>query len=173
MTPELWLYDFRYQMSSMTVKEKTGYPDICYIAIDKPSRDYFEKNYGVKWPWPRSYYTELLKKLKKIKPSVVAFDIMFFKDKPEEDGEFSAAIKEAKNVITGSSYTYSHDKEIKELKLPNETIRNSVYGVGFLNIVSEPDSIREKNVATREFARRISLIEKDSANNKLYYHFER
>ena len=66
--------------------------DIVLIGIDQPSLS--NPNFG-RWPWKRSLHGNFSQLVGQLKPSVVAWDILF-DDPSEEDAPFAAGIARAK-----------------------------------------------------------------------------
>src|SRR5207244_12856832 len=78
-----------------------------------------------RYPLPRSVYTELLRALKPLNPSVIAFDVGFYDaaQNPEEDRALAAAIKDAGNVLlamqgSGTSTLGDHTERYPVAQLP-------------------------------------------------------
>jgi EAL domain-containing protein (putative c-di-GMP-specific phosphodiesterase class I)/CHASE2 domain-containing sensor protein len=51
------------------------------------------------WPWPRQYHARLVRQLHKSGVAIIAFDVDFSAQSASGDEEFSAAIRQAGNVI--------------------------------------------------------------------------
>ena len=85
------VYDRAITISPAEVRNQ-----ITIVAIDDPTIS----QYG-RYPLPRQAYTDLLRALKAMQPSVIAFDVGFYDPSanPDEDRAFAAAIKDAGNVV--------------------------------------------------------------------------
>lgn len=106
-------------------------PDIILIALDDESLDFK----GLKWPWPRNRFVELINKINNLNPSVIAFDIAFIgKSSYGEDDDiaFADAIKNAGNVVMA----YYIDKDGRDI-LPLKMISDSAKAIGFINKIKD------------------------------------
>jgi signal transduction histidine kinase len=84
-----WLFNLR--------GERPVPPEVVIVSLDKESIDRLHLPEDTS-KWPRSVHAELISKLSKQNPAVIAFD-MSFKDPTEEDPIFSRAIQAAGNVV--------------------------------------------------------------------------
>ncbi|MDD3050495.1 MAG: CHASE2 domain-containing protein [Candidatus Cloacimonetes bacterium] len=83
--------------------------NIVLLAIDDNSLQFSRQN-RVPWPWPRSFYAQILHYLKSGGAKKVLFDIQFYEPDldrsetyaEETDSEFASAIEETNNVILGT-----------------------------------------------------------------------
>jgi adenylate cyclase len=130
------VYDRAITISPAEVRNQ-----ITIVAIDDPSI----AQYG-RWPLPRQAYTELLKALSALQPSVVAFDVGFYDPSanPEEDRAFASAINEAGNVVlamqgAGEGVLGDHTTYFADLLLPIPILREAAAGLGAVNINPDPD----------------------------------
>lgn len=107
-TLELQTLDLRFRYGAHAEWADTS---IVMIAVDQNSLDFIERNWGMKWPWPREYYGLLLEYLERGKPRLVAFDYDFSQqdvdrleiDGAESDRAFAEAMARAGNVVLGLS----------------------------------------------------------------------
>lgn len=129
--------------------------DIVIVSIDDKSL----QDLG-QWPWPRSYFADVINYLNQ--STVIGMDLSFF-EPTEEDTELSKAFKESNVVLAleytsfsqrdGELYGESLLKPSPSLGTPNEDFR-----VGFVNLYTDSDGV------TRSFTPYISGIED-------HYHF--
>lgn len=124
--------------------------DIVIIAIDDESL----QDLG-RWPWPRTYFAEVLQKINQ--SSVVGFDISFF-ESTDEDTAFASAIKNNTVVLAMEYISFSTSNGIlygEDLIKPNITLGNPGidYETGFVNLYTDSDGV------TRSFTPHISGIE--------------
>lgn len=90
-----FLSDMRFNWGH---RNATG--DITVVAIDSPSI----KRIGV-WPWPRSIYSDLIKKLEHYGVTDIVFDIDFSSaQSPAEDGAFAKALEKAGGSVVLPSF---------------------------------------------------------------------
>jgi len=86
-----------YNLLHQVKRELVGSPDwsdqIAVIAIDDAS----VKELG-RFPWPRSYYADLLDQLAPTQPAVVVFDILF-SEPTDQDAQFAQSIVNSANVV--------------------------------------------------------------------------
>jgi len=129
-------------------------PDITIVSLDDVSL----REEHLKWPWPRTKFTQLIKAIDSYGPKVIAMDISFIGKSSygqEDDAQLAEAIKEAGNVIL-ASYIGADDTPV----IPLKEIRESAAGVGFVNKVKDKSSIVR-------YTRAVALQE-----GKLDYSFE-
>jgi adenylate cyclase len=82
---------------------------IVMVAVDQNSLDFVERQWQMKWPWPREYYGLLLRFLKHGHARMVAFDYDLSQrdvnrlevDGRESDQAFASAMADAGNVLLG------------------------------------------------------------------------
>lgn len=104
--------------------------------------------------WSRSYYADLIQKLngdETLKPSVIAFDIIFSGYVDEKgDMEFARAAADSGNVLTASQLIYSEKSEIGEDNLRYYPIESIVYPYkelrdvtqnGYANVAQDSDGV--------------------------------
>ncbi|MDD4878970.1 MAG: CHASE2 domain-containing protein, partial [Candidatus Omnitrophica bacterium] len=118
-------------------------PDIAIIEIDDASIKAFGR-----WPWDREYHAELLDIIDDYGPKTIVFDIIFSEpeeDKPEDDIMLSKQTKITGNVFYSAFFDLSQDdlrKNIikpRDITLPLPELQRNAKGVGFVNILVEPD----------------------------------
>jgi adenylate cyclase len=113
---------------------------ITIVALD----DTTAKQY--RYPLPHQAYTDLLRALKPLNPSVIAFDIGFYDQalNPDEDRTLAAAIRDAGNVIlamqgAGDAILGDHTERYSSVHLPIPILREAAAGVATVNIHPDPD----------------------------------
>ena len=116
---------------------------ITIVALD----DLTVKQYGV-YPLPRHAYADLLRALKPIGPTVVAFDVSFYDKSPsaDDDAALAAAIKDAGNVVlamqgVNETGLGDHVAKYASLQLPIPELRDAAAGLGAVNITQDPDHV--------------------------------
>lgn len=83
-------YDLLFSLRGNATQK---HPHIVIVGIDDASLQIYGK-----WPWPRATFAEFLKKMKQYQAAVVAFDILFVEQSPD-DHLFAAQIRENGNVV--------------------------------------------------------------------------
>jgi adenylate cyclase len=113
---------------------------VTIVALDEATVDRY------RYPLPRPVYTDLLKALKPLNPSVIAFDVAFYDaaQNSEDDRALAAAIKDAGNVLlamegSGTATLGDHTERYPAVKLPIPLLRDAAAGVGTVNIHPDPD----------------------------------
>jgi adenylate cyclase len=114
---------------------------ITIVALD----DATVGQYG-RYPLPRQAYTDLLRALKPLSASVIAFDVAFYEPamNPEEDRNLAAAIRDAGNVLlamqgSGDATLGDHTERYPILNLPVPVLRDAAAGIAAVNIHPDPD----------------------------------
>ncbi|RKY57798.1 MAG: hypothetical protein DRP95_06600 [Candidatus Latescibacterota bacterium] len=112
------------------------------MAVDDQS----QQELGLNWPFPRSFHAKLVRNLKAAGAKVIAFDVEFFAETPE-DVEFARAIREAGNVILARKMAYR-----KNLwALPAPLLRESACALANIDMPYDADG----------FIRRAYLLDPD------------
>jgi adenylate cyclase len=113
---------------------------VTIIALDNRTVDQY------RYPLPRQVYTDLLRALKPLNASVIAFDVAFYDaaQNPEDDRALAAAIKDAGNVLlamqgSGKVTLGDHTERYPVVQLPIPVLRTAAAGVGTVNIHPDPD----------------------------------
>ena len=81
--------------------------DICLIAIDDKSLEYFSSEFNVEWPWPRQFYGLVLNYLHRAGAVVTVLDMLFTNQETgridvaggSSDSEFAGALAENRQVV--------------------------------------------------------------------------
>jgi len=114
---------------------------VTIVAIDDPTIT----QYG-RYPLPRQAYTDLLRALRPLGASVIAFDVAFYDPAadPEEDRVFAAAIRDAGNVIlpmqgAGDAVLGDHTERYPIIQLPVPGLREAAADLASVNIHPDPD----------------------------------
>jgi adenylate cyclase len=129
------VYDKAIDIGQTTLRNQ-----VTIVALDETTVDQY------RYPLPRPVYTDLLRALKPLNPSVIAFDVAFYDaaQNPEEDRALAAAIKDAGNVLlamqgTGTATLGDHTERYPVVQLPIPVLREAAAGVGTVNIHPDPD----------------------------------
>lgn len=138
------------------------------IAIDEATLE----ELGPINTWSRSYYADLIRVLNEndtLKPSVIAFDVIFSGYVDEKgDMAFAEAAADSGNVVTASQLIYSEKSEIGEDNLRYYPIESIVYPYkelreasqnGYTNVAQDSDGI----------VRRITIQETYEGLNQLSF----
>ncbi len=135
---ELALYDFRLTLlRGGEIKN-----NIFVAAIDQQSLD----DLGG-FPWKRSRYAEFINTLKKKRPKLLVFDILFQEPKPEDD-ELALAVKDAgfpvifpyNYVTVGQLYAGEQYKKADV----TEKLGKVAAATGFIDISPDPDRVMRR-----------------------------
>jgi len=132
------VYDRAIALSPAHVRNQ-----ITIVAVDDPTI----REYNV-YPLPRRAYADLLKALKPLSPTVIAFDVSFYDPSPSpaDDAAFAAAIKDAGNVILamqGKATTAigGNKTTFAAIDLPIKDLRDAAAGLGAVDINPDPDHV--------------------------------
>ena len=129
------VYDKAIDIGNTTLRNQ-----LTIVALDDDTvRQY-------RYPLPRQAYTDLLRALKPLNASVIAFDIAFYDaaQNPEEDRSLAAAIGDAGNVLLamqgkGTATLGDHTERYPIVELPIPVLREAAAGVAAVNIHPDPD----------------------------------
>ena len=124
--PELASYDFRFRWRG----EEPPDTNVVIVAVDDQS----QQELGLNWPFPRSFHAKLVRNLKKAGAKVIAFDIEFFAETPE-DSEFAEALAEAGNVILARKMAYRRN----QWALPAPVLRRSARSLANIDMPYDTD----------------------------------
>ncbi|MCP5102790.1 MAG: adenylate/guanylate cyclase domain-containing protein [bacterium] len=155
------IYDWKARSSVETVDTP-----IILIKIDQESVDFYNDNFGLTWPWPRSLYAKAIDYLHGGGAKAVGIDIIFSEPSfigAEEDEIFAASVKKAGNVFfplhfknsTGGQKAIGHlavpfpAGETTNFKLPAKTnvqapikeLLNACRGAGYVDQAPDKDAI--------------------------------
>jgi adenylate cyclase len=129
------VYDKAIDIGQTTLRNQ-----VTIIALDNATVDRY------RYPVPRPVYTDLLRALKPLNPSVVALDVAFYDaaQNPSDDRALAAAIKDAGNVLlamqgSGTATLGDHSERYPAVQLPIPALRDAAAGVGTVNIHPDPD----------------------------------
>ncbi|MCP4523589.1 MAG: adenylate/guanylate cyclase domain-containing protein [Candidatus Gracilibacteria bacterium] len=103
--------------------------DIVIVEIDDKSTTQIER-----FPFDRKKYIPVIERLNEQGAAVIAFDIIFAdKTNPESDTAFAQAIKKAKNVIIGMSFSQNAG-----LEQPLSVLKKHIVATGFFSPRIDP-----------------------------------
>lgn len=108
-------FDLRQNIVS---KDKNSNKDIVILAVDNASYEYFTNKYGA-WPPARAYWGDLIDKIEKYSPKLIAFDLLFvsrFTNEKNSDEKLINAVNSNRNVFVGLDF----DNYEKEVRTPPE-----------------------------------------------------
>lgn len=138
---ELSLIDLRFQRRG-PLRRRADPSDVVIVEISQESY----KSLPEKWPWPRTYYTRLVRNLNRAGARAIGIDLTFstpdFRD-PANDGEFRREISRAGDVILageapmqGQYYTkVEHGENYGNLFI------DSAARFGLVNVRSDVDGV--------------------------------
>ena len=140
-------YDRAIALSPAEVRNQ-----VTIVALDDPTI----AQYGV-YPLPRRAYAEMLRALKPLNPTVVAFDVSFYDRSPSatDDSELATAIRESGNVILAMQGVQEkgfgdHTTQYASVQLPIPELRGAAAGLGAVNIRQDPDHVVRDSQLTIE-----------------------
>lgn len=130
------VYDRAITIGSTTLRNQ-----VTIVALD----DATVTQYG-RYPLPHQAYTDLIRALKPLDASVIAFDVGFYDaaQNPEDDRSLAAAIRDAGNVLlamqgSGDATLGDHTERYPVVLLPIPVLREAAAGVATVNIHPDPD----------------------------------
>ncbi len=94
---ELSFIDYRFQRRGSILK----FHDSSKVVLVEISQESF-RSLPEKWPWPRTYFSRLVRNLKRAGAKAVGIDVLFGSGDardPKNDEDFRNALKEAGNVV--------------------------------------------------------------------------
>ena len=126
---------------AITIGNTTLRGQVTIVALD----DKTVARYG-HYPLPHQAYTDLLRALKPMNASVIAFDVAFYDpaENPEDDRALAAAIRDTGNVLlamqgAGTATLGDHTERYPIIQLPTPVLRDAAAGVAAVNIYPDPD----------------------------------
>ena len=115
-------------------------PEILLVGIDEAS---FQELRRV-WPWPRSYYARLVKRLWEAGAKLIVFDVIFAEPSAAaEDNEFVAAVQAAGNVILAKTLEEHEGSHFRRqiIITPLPPLAAAAVGVGLAMVTPDPDGV--------------------------------
>ena len=154
-------------------------PEVVIVAIDEKSLASPELG---RWPWPRSKIAEFINLMKKYKPAVIAFDIVF--SEPDKNSEL-VKVKEFKKLFNEMKLNQwplspeKVEKQLEELKKRMKEIQDTISLLGrrmrrlylkkaTLKIVAQ---MKELTDELAEVNTKIKLLEEVSENSARFYRY--
>jgi adenylate cyclase len=119
--------------------------NIVLVAIDDRSINEFLDSYDVSYPWPRSFYAELVHQLNRAGARAIVFDVLFEgKSVEEEDAAFAEAIENSRiPVVLAAAIEVVDDPRfsmVSELR-PLELLTEGGARVGFATLNPDRDGV--------------------------------
>lgn len=116
--------------------------EIVIVAIDDQSFNWT----GLQWPWPRSYYAEIVDQINKGGGKVVGIDLILFEPdekQPENDALFAKALEESSSsvAVMQINKTGGEGYETETLSQPLSAYRAVLDGMGITEIKRDEDAI--------------------------------
>ena len=122
--PSLRFNDFFFSLKTLKRDLPKGLDDIVVVAIDSNSIE----SAHLRWPWKRSLFAELLKRINSQGPKAVFFDFTFSGESDKEaDSLFAEEIKRRGNVILAGYI------EGGKFFGPLDILASSARGIGWVN----------------------------------------
>lgn len=114
---------------------------IVIVTIDEDSLDELDSP----WPWPRAEQGAMLDILSQGKPLAIGLDLVFSEPSvygPEDDAAFSAAIRQAGNVVLAAApaETMTPVGLKRDMNMPLPQLRNGAAGFGSVDYAFDPDA---------------------------------
>jgi len=142
---ELSLLDLRFQRRGI----RRGASDSSIIIVEISQESF--KSLPEKWPWPKSYYTRLVRNLKRAGAAVIGIDVVFTTTDPRESAaerQFRNAMHEAGTVVLAGSI--ESRKFLYAKHEPGENYGNafidSTSRFGLVNIRTDVDGILRRYI---------------------------
>ncbi len=113
---------------------------VCVVAIDEDS--FWVQNVDPKGTWPRGLHADLVRTMAREGARAVAFDVIFEgSGDPEQDAAFEAEIREAGNVILGSTVEQITDPRFRQFRLigPHERFAQVAAAVADVDLPEDRD----------------------------------
>ena len=136
-------YDLRFSQLRGPVVPS---PDIVIVAIDDKSIAELGR-----FPWSRTQYVPLLKRLSAAGAKAVLFD-MFFSE-PEStvaDKALAAAIRKAGNVILAVPFELDDENNVTAVTHSIPLIEAAAAGIGHMNLLPEDDGVNRRDLLLLE-----------------------
>ncbi len=114
--------------------------DLLIVAIDEPS---FQELPYV-WPWPRRLHAELVRRLTAGGARLIIFDVIFAgATNPRDDSLLADAIREADNVVLGSTFEMARDPRfIRRIPIaPHPAFQKAAKQHGLSLVTPDPDGV--------------------------------
>ena len=117
-------------------------PDIAIIAIDDKSIAELGR-----FPWTRTEYARLIKKLSAVGAKAVLLDAFFPEhESAKADKAFADAMKQAGNVVLGTSFDFDKEFNITGRIGSIPEIEGGASGIGHVNFLPEPDGVNRRSM---------------------------
>ena len=109
---------------------------IVIVAIDDFSFNWT----GYSWPWPRSYFAEIVQILNDSGAQVIGLDVMLFEADPEGDPLLAEAFAQTP-ISVGVMQKYVDHQGIPSIFLPQPVYREVFDGIGTTQILLDDDAV--------------------------------
>ena len=130
---------------------------IVIVSIDEASFSELKQ----KWPWPRTYFAQLIDRLSREGAKIIGIDIIMSEPYPEDqDQELARAAKKFGNVVFPSKFEETTRRILwkgKEIKLKEEVLKEPIEAisksgdVGYLNLPHDSDGFVRRFIPIREY----------------------
>lgn len=116
--------------------------EIVIVAIDDQSFNWT----GLQWPWPRSYFAEIVNQINKGGGKVIGIDLILFEPdekQPENDTAFAKALGESSAAVAVMQINKSGGEgyETETLSQPLSIYRDVLDGMGTTDVKRDEDAI--------------------------------
>lgn len=115
---------------------------VCIVAIDEDS--FWIQNVDPRGTWPRGLHGDLVRILARQGARAVAFDVIFEgAGDPEQDAAFEAGLKEAGNVVLGSTVEHITDPRFRQFRLvePEQRFAEAAAAVADVDLPEDRDGV--------------------------------
>lgn len=139
---ELSLIDLRFQQRSKTMPATVDSPEVVIVGINQESF----RSLPAHWPWPKSYYSRLIRNLHKAGAKAIGLDIIFSSNDTigsAEDRDFVSALRETGGVVLAGKL--EPDQPGFMIRRSNEDYGNAYTSaakyLGLVNVPTDVDGI--------------------------------
>ncbi len=107
------IYDFKVRLFLEKIESQ-----IVFIDIDQKSINFYNDEFQIPWPWPRSFYAKAIDFFNKSGAKAVFIDLIFSEESiygEEEDSKLAISMKNFKNVFL--PFYFNENKSKKNIKI--------------------------------------------------------
>jgi len=152
------IYDFKVRLFLEKIESQ-----IVFIDIDQKSINFYNDEFQIPWPWPRSFYAKAIDFFNKSGAKAVFIDLIFSEESiygEEEDSKLAISMKNFKNVFLPFYFNENKSKKkhkniFIKTKIPDfisppirtgilppiKTLHSFCKGSGFVSQTQENDGI--------------------------------
>lgn len=119
---------------------------IVIVAIDDFSFNWT----GYAWPWPRTYFAEIVRALNDAEAKVIGLDVTLFEEKTESDRILAQALEETP-IAVNVMQIYTDHQGVKSVRLPQPIYRDVFDSIGVTPILLDDDAIARSLIAQESY----------------------